>query len=127
MHMAQREVPEFGQWVAAVRSERGMDQKALAKVLGFDPSYVGRIESGKRPPTAEFSLALSRSLELPLEDVLLRAGLVTTDDLAAMQAARDQLKDDLGRIQRKLARLSPAQRARYLRIFEAVLEAGESG
>jgi peptide deformylase len=44
-------VSELGHW----RDVAGLSRKALSERLGYDPSYVGKIESGNARPTADFT------------------------------------------------------------------------
>jgi peptide deformylase len=44
-------VAELGHW----RDVAGLSRKALSERLGYDPSYVGKIESGSTRPSADFT------------------------------------------------------------------------
>ncbi|MFK0296317.1 multiprotein-bridging factor 1 family protein [Streptomyces sp. NPDC090442] len=45
----------FAAEVARWREVRGMSKRALAEAMGFDPSYVSHVESGRHKPTEEFA------------------------------------------------------------------------
>jgi transcriptional regulator with XRE-family HTH domain len=45
----------FAAEVARWREVRGMSKRALALAMGFDPSYVSHVESGRHKPTEEFA------------------------------------------------------------------------
>ncbi|MFF8867928.1 multiprotein-bridging factor 1 family protein [Streptomyces sp. NPDC015139] len=46
---------DFAAEVAHWREVRGMSKRALAQAMGFDPSYVSHVESGRHKPTEEFA------------------------------------------------------------------------
>ncbi|MEV4176902.1 helix-turn-helix transcriptional regulator [Nonomuraea sp. NPDC049709] len=45
----------FGDALALWRSRRGMTKKALAEAMGYDPSYISHIESGRYPAGDDFA------------------------------------------------------------------------
>ncbi|MFF1484564.1 multiprotein-bridging factor 1 family protein [Streptomyces sp. NPDC058319] len=45
----------FAAELARWREVRGMSKRALAQAMGFDPSYVSHMESGRHKPTEEFA------------------------------------------------------------------------
>lgn len=53
--------PEFGRWLQSWRHGRRMTQRQLAAELGYDTSYVVKLEGGTRRPTAPL---LSRIAQL---------------------------------------------------------------
>lgn len=55
----------FSYFLKDVRSARGMRQNQLAKLLGYEPSYISALErSEKGPPKQDFIDRLIRGLEL---------------------------------------------------------------
>ena len=46
---------DYAAEVARWREVRGMSKRALALAMGFDPSYVSHVESGRHKPSEEFS------------------------------------------------------------------------
>lgn len=44
------------------RKQRRMTKKALAEAMGFDPSYVSHVESGRYPPSEEFARLAEQKL-----------------------------------------------------------------
>ncbi len=54
-----------------LRERRGLSQKELAAELGFTNAHVSYLEAGKRNPTGEVVLKLSRFFGVPT-DVLLK-------------------------------------------------------
>jgi transcriptional regulator with XRE-family HTH domain len=49
------EADAFAAEVAYWREVRGLSKRALAHQMGFDPSYVSHVESGRHRPTEEFA------------------------------------------------------------------------
>ncbi|GLZ04845.1 hypothetical protein Acsp03_23110 [Actinomadura sp. NBRC 104412] len=52
---APRETASFGDALALWRTRRRMSKRALAQAMGFDPSYVSHIESGRHHASADFA------------------------------------------------------------------------
>ncbi|WP_049577022.1 helix-turn-helix domain-containing protein [Streptomyces sp. SBT349] len=53
----------FAAEVAYWREVRGLSKRALAQRMGFDPSYVSHIESGRHRPTGEFARLADEALK----------------------------------------------------------------
>lgn len=69
---------EFGQWLKSWRHATRRTQQALANELGYDKTYIVKIEAGRRPPSRQF---LARLAQLP--DAARPPGLVSlVDDIA---------------------------------------------
>ena len=45
----------FADALARLRTSRGLNKKTLARMMGFDPSYVSHVEKGRHRPTLEFA------------------------------------------------------------------------
>ncbi|WNI31274.1 helix-turn-helix transcriptional regulator [Streptomyces sp. ITFR-6] len=52
---AEQAAENFAAELARWREVRGMSKRALARAMGFDPSYVSHMESGRHKPTEEFA------------------------------------------------------------------------
>ncbi|MEV5600230.1 helix-turn-helix transcriptional regulator [Streptomyces sp. NPDC052299] len=52
----------FAAEVARWREVRGMSKRALARAMGFDPSYVSHVESGRHKPSEEFARLADEAL-----------------------------------------------------------------
>ncbi|MGW2724134.1 helix-turn-helix domain-containing protein [Streptomyces sp. NPDC001492] len=52
----------FAAEIAYWREVRGMPKKALAELMGFHPSYVSHVESGRHKPTADFARRADETL-----------------------------------------------------------------
>ncbi|WP_226962750.1 helix-turn-helix domain-containing protein [Streptomyces sp. C8S0] len=53
---------DFAATVAHWREVRGLPKRALALQMGFDPSYVSHIESGRHKPTEDFARRAEETL-----------------------------------------------------------------
>ncbi|MEE1829271.1 helix-turn-helix transcriptional regulator [Streptomyces sp. BE20] len=52
----------FAAEVAHWREVRGLSKRALARQMGFDPSYVSHVESGRHKPTEDFARRADEAL-----------------------------------------------------------------
>ncbi len=67
---------DFGEWLKRRCEEAGYSTAyKFADRIGFDKTYVGRIENGDRPPTASFCIAIAPALGFTKDYVLNLAGL----------------------------------------------------
>lgn len=73
------EADAFAAEVAYWREVRGLSKRALAQQMGFDPSYVSHVESGRHRPTEEFAR---------LADDILNAGGAVRRRWSAFAASR---------------------------------------
>src|SRR6188472_1306018 len=76
-------VAEFKRW----REVRGVSQKRLAREMGYDASYISKIESGHQSPTRDFA---GRA------DEILQAGGGLIRRWSAFSAARTQARSTRG-------------------------------
>jgi transcriptional regulator with XRE-family HTH domain len=69
----------------ALRTHRrswGLSQRELANLLGFEgPTYVSRLEHGKRTPCLETALACSALFDVPLGDLFPQVACESRDTL----------------------------------------------
>ena len=68
---------EVGQRLRALRLERGLTLDQLSEQTGISPSTISRLETGKRNPTLELLLPISRTYRVPLDDLV---GVPETED-----------------------------------------------
>ncbi len=61
---------DFGGWLRSWRHERRLTQKDLAAELGYDVTYLVKIEGGARPPTRQFLTRLSHIAGQPAETLM---------------------------------------------------------
>lgn len=69
---------DFGRWLQAFRHKQRFSQRSLAEALGYDVTYIAKIEGGARPPTRQFFARLAQVTGVP-EQPLLHA---SADDIA---------------------------------------------
>ena len=74
----------LGARVAALRRQAKMSQAELAKALAVSPSAVGMYEQGRREPSMDRIVALSRLFGVSA-DFLLTGEILTPGDEAAMR------------------------------------------
>ncbi|MFP5318744.1 MAG: ATP-binding protein [Acidimicrobiia bacterium] len=60
----------FGSWVREWRHTNRWTQERLAEALGYDVSYVAKIERGKRNPTSQFVARLADVTAIPRDRLL---------------------------------------------------------
>ncbi len=72
----------LGERIALLRRTRGLSQAALADRLHISPSAVGMYEQGRREPSVEALLALSRELEVSVDYLLTGRPLCREDEMA---------------------------------------------
>ncbi|MEO9871163.1 helix-turn-helix domain-containing protein [Ekhidna sp.] len=53
---------EFGSQLRKLRLEKGLSQERLALNSGYHPTYISHLETGKKLPTLETLIELSKSL-----------------------------------------------------------------
>jgi predicted transcriptional regulator/transcriptional regulator with XRE-family HTH domain len=123
----------LGVRIRRLREERGLTQRALAKMMGISPSYVNQLESNRRPVTAsvllkladalgvdltEFSAGPADRLSVQLRDVLADAALgeqvsdAEIRELAAAMPAVGRVLVDLHRRYRHNLEITEALAAR---------------
>jgi transcriptional regulator with XRE-family HTH domain len=62
---------DIGKRIRALREERGLTQREVARRAGLTPSGVGFIEHGQtRNPSAETVVSIARALGVPVEELL---------------------------------------------------------
>ena len=69
---------ELGLRIKSLRTEKGLTQEKLAESLGISVEYVGKIERGKRTPSLDLVIAMSKFFHTSTDYILL-ANLRTTD------------------------------------------------
>ena len=73
----------LGARIAALRRQAGMSQAELARALAVSPSAVGMYEQGRREPSMDRIVALSRLFGVSA-DFLLTGELLTPGDRSAL-------------------------------------------
>lgn len=85
----------FGQFISEAAREAGYDidgqrsggRKALAEDAGMGQTAVGRMLSGQSVPDPRFFEPLARAVKIPLRRLLVEAGVVSEQALAAVSMA----------------------------------------
>ncbi len=79
-------IDRFGEKLRQLRLEKGLNQTTLAHRLGYKTqAYLSELESGKKKPTAEFVLKVSRFFHVSC-DVLLKDELELEDETLNSEA-----------------------------------------
>ena len=86
----------LGARVAALRRQAGMSQAELARALAVSPSAVGMYEQGRREPSMDRIVALSRLFGVSA-DFLLTGELLTPGDRDAMRRVVGALRESADR------------------------------
>ncbi|MCY0959639.1 helix-turn-helix domain-containing protein [Streptomyces sp. H27-H5] len=92
-HGATDRAQQFADWLHQQLTAKGYDlsgarsggKSRFAEDSGISPSTVGRLLEGKRVTDMDVLARLAENLGVTLGTVLLRAGIVSTDDLVAIQ------------------------------------------
>lgn len=64
-------IQRFGEKLKYLRLQRGLTLKELAQALGHQAhGYISEIEAGKKKPTIEFTLNVSRLFEVSTDQLL---------------------------------------------------------
>lgn len=81
----------LGARIAALRRDAGMSQAELAKKLQVSPSAVGMYEQGRREPSAETLVALSRVFQVSTDYLLTGNPSTRSDERMLAQILLDSL------------------------------------
>lgn len=71
----------LGERIGAIRRSRGLSQAELAQRLGISPSAMGMYEQGRREPSVQTLIALSRELNVTTDFLLTGRTAVPEEDL----------------------------------------------
>jgi len=74
----------LGERIASLRRARGLSQAELARRLRISASAMGMYEQGRREPSAQTLVALSRELQVST-DFLLTGQAVTAPDASVLE------------------------------------------
>jgi len=61
---------EFGNWLRSWRHQARLTQQQLAADLGYDVTYIVKLEGGARPPTRQLLARLGQLVGQPVHDLL---------------------------------------------------------
>jgi transcriptional regulator with XRE-family HTH domain len=93
---------KFGAFVRHEREARDIGLREMAKMIGVSPTYLSKIERDEFPPPAEDKVkAIAKTIGCDADDLLARAGRVSSDianiikrrpiELAALLRRADEL------------------------------------
>jgi hypothetical protein len=75
-----REEERFGAFVRREREAREIGLREMAKMIGVSPTYLSKVERDEFAPPAEDKVkAIAQVIECDADDLLARAGRVSTD------------------------------------------------
>ena len=78
--MAASGLEKFGAFIRREREAREIGLREMAKMIGVSPTYLSKVERDEFPPPAEDRVkAIARIIECDPDDLLARAGRVSSD------------------------------------------------
>ena len=104
---------KFGAFIRREREAREIGLRQMAKLIGVSPTYLSKIERDDFPPPVEDKLkAIAKIIECDADDLLARAGRVSSDisdiikrqpvKLAALlRTSKNLTAEDIGRLIRQ--------------------------
>jgi transcriptional regulator with XRE-family HTH domain len=103
---------KFGAFIRRERETREIGLREMAKMIGVSPTYLSKVERDEFPPPAEGKVkAIAQIIECDADDLLARAGRVSSDisdiikrhpvELAALlRTTKGLTADDIARLAR---------------------------
>lgn len=71
---------KFGAFVRAARERKEIGLREMAKMIDVSPTYLSKVERDEFPPPAEAKVkAIAKIIECDPDDLLARAGRVSSD------------------------------------------------
>ena len=71
---------KFGAFIRGEREAREIGLREMAKMIGVSPTYLSKVERDEFPPPAEDKVkAIAKIIQCDADDLLARAGRVSTD------------------------------------------------
>ena len=110
---------KFGAFIRREREGKEIGLREMARIIGVSPTYLSKVERDEFPPPAEDKVrAIAKIIDCDADDLLARAGRVSTDitdiikrhpvELAALLRTTKGLSaDDIARLARQ------AQKAKH--------------
>jgi transcriptional regulator with XRE-family HTH domain len=105
---------KFGAFIRRERQAKEIGLREMAKMIGVSPTYLSKIERDEFPPPAEDKVkAIAKIIDCDADDLLARAGRVSTDisdiikrhpvELAALlRTTKDLTANDITRLARQV-------------------------
>ncbi len=108
-----RTMPDVGEFIRNQREVASMSVRRLADLAGVSNPYLSQIERGLRKPSAEILRQLANALQISVETLYVRAGLLADDDAGATtnSRVREAIAAD--------PQLTPDQKHALLNVYES--------
>lgn len=103
---------DFADWLSAEIRRRGWTEAEFARQGKITPQAVNQVVNGINQPGTKLCRAVARAFDMPLEEVMRKAGLL---------AERVGLPDSAKTWGARLLALSPETREQAVRVMDAVL------
>lgn len=81
------QLDQLGDFIRSQRKAAEMSLRELAAKAGVSNPYISQIERGLHEPSMRVLRSISTALNLPLDTLLIRAGLIDEEPGAAAQAS----------------------------------------
>ena len=82
----QEQLKALGDFIRSQRKQAEMSLRELAAKANVSNPYISQIERGLHEPSMRVMRSISTALNLPLDALLVRAGLIEQDEAAATAA-----------------------------------------
>ncbi len=82
MAESQDQLAALGEFIRLQRKQAEMSLRELAAKANVSNPYISQIERGLHEPSMRVLRSISAALNLPLDTLLVRAGLIDEEDLA---------------------------------------------
>ena len=107
-----RTMPDVGEFIRNQREVASMSVRRLAELAGVSNPYLSQIERGLRKPSAEILQQIAKALQISVETLYVRAGLLADDDAGADQSrVREAIAAD--------PQLTAEQKQALLNVYES--------
>ncbi len=110
----------LGEFIRSQRKAAEMSLRELAAKANVSNPYISQIERGLHEPSMRVMRSIASALNLPLDTLLIRAGLLDEDAVAA-EEARASVEDAIGAD----ANLTDDQRQSLLAVYRSYVTANQ--
>ncbi|MEW9675273.1 helix-turn-helix transcriptional regulator [Lentibacillus sp. L22] len=81
---------ELGKFIKQERKQKGFTLKALAGEIGYSDAYISMVENGKKKsPSYDFFIKIAEVLEVPYEELMIKAGYGTKENPVPVKSFLD--------------------------------------
>lgn len=94
----------FGQRIREARQEKGHSQRALAKLVGVNYTYLSKIENDRSeyPPKEDVIQSLAKHLDLDATELSYLSGRISPADAKAVQELAKQYQKKMPALLRRM-------------------------